>query len=229
MDHLCHRNGEAATQREELTVTTFDRYVEQVLDRIPHHLPLRDEVAQDLRSTFADRQALGQSAEEAIRQLGDPTTLAESYLSAVAMTPAPFMDRVGAKVLDTLLFCMVLAVPAIPAFLYLRMTSGSDRGPWTIAVVLMVGLIGMGFWLLSAVAETRYGRTPGKKLMGLHVVRESGTRIGFGQAIVRQLPVFLQIFWIDALFALFTERHQRAFELLSRTRTVRDAKTQRIT
>jgi uncharacterized membrane protein len=82
MDHLCHRNGEAATQREELTVTTFDSYVEQVLDRIPHHLPLRDQVAQDLRSTFADRQALGESADEAIRQLGDPTTLAESYLSA---------------------------------------------------------------------------------------------------------------------------------------------------
>jgi len=201
-------------------VTTFDSYVEQVLDRIPHHLPLRDEVAQDLRSTFADRQALGESADEAIRQLGDPTTLAESYLSAVAMTPAPFMARVGAKLLDAVLFCLVLP---IPAFIYLRMTYGTDRGPWNIVVFLMIGLIAMGFWLLSAVAETRYSRTPGKKLLGLHVVRESGTRIGFGQAIVRQLPVFLQIFWIDALFALFTERHQRAFELLSRTRTVRDA------
>src|SRR6185503_18059965 len=61
-------DGEAAARREELTVTTFDSYVEQVLDRIPHHLPLRDEVAQDLRSTFADRQALGESADEAIRQ-----------------------------------------------------------------------------------------------------------------------------------------------------------------
>ena len=26
--------------------------------------------------------------------------------------------------------------------------------------------------------------------------------------------------WIDAMFALFTERHQRAFELLSKTRVV---------
>jgi uncharacterized RDD family membrane protein YckC len=112
----------------------------------------------------------------------------------------------------------------IPTFLYLRMTySATDTGPRNIAVFLMIGLIGMGFWLLSALAETRYSRTPGKKLMGLHVVRESGTRITFGQAIVRQLPVFLQIFLVDALFALFTERHQRAFELLSRTRTVRDA------
>ena len=202
-------------------MTTFDGYVEQVLDRIPPHLPLRDQVAQDLRSTFADRQARGQSAEEAIQQLGDPTTLAESYLSALAMTPAPFMARVGAKLVDALLYGVVLPIPAI---LYLRMTySGTDPGSPNIAILLMIGLIGMGFWLLSAVAETRYSRTPGKKLMGLHVVRESGTRIGFGQAIVRQLPAFLQIFLIDALFALFTERHQRAFELLSRTRTVRDA------
>ena len=202
-------------------MTTFESYVQQVLDRIPHHLPLRNQVAQDLRSTFADRQALGESADEAIRQLGDPTTLAESYLSAVPMTPAPFMARVGAKLVDTVLYGLLLP---IPAFIYLRMTfSGPDSGPRSIAVFLMVVLIGMGFWLLSAVAETRYSRTPGKKLMRLHVVRESGTRIGFGQAIVRQLPVFLQIFLIDALFALFTDRHQRAFELLSRTRTVRDA------
>ena len=201
-------------------MTTFDGYVEQVLDRIPPHLPLRDRVAQDLRSTFADRQRLGQSAEEAIRQLGDPTTLAESYLSAVPMTPAPFMARVGAKLLDAVLYGLVLPIPAI---LFIRMTySGIGPGPRNFVPILMIGLIAMGFWLLSAVAETRYSRTPGKKLMGLHVVRESGTRISFGQALVRQLPVFLNILFIDALFALFTERHQRAFELLSRTRTVRD-------
>lgn len=107
------------------------------------------------------------------------------------MTPAPFMARVGAKLLDTVLYGMVLPIPAI---IYLRMTaSGADPGPRNIAVFLMVGLIGLGFFLMSAAAETHYSRTPGKKLMGLHVVRESGTRIGFGQAIVRQLPVFLQI------------------------------------
>jgi uncharacterized RDD family membrane protein YckC len=37
---------------------------------------------------------------------------------------------------------------------------------------------------------------------------------------VRQLPVFLQVFSIDALFVLFTDRRQRAFELLSKTRVV---------
>ena len=42
-----------------------------------------------------------------------------------------------------------------------------------------------------------------------------------GQAIVRQLPMFLQVYWIDVMFALFTERSQRAFEMLSKTRVVR--------
>jgi hypothetical protein len=51
----------------------------------------------------------------------------------------------------------------VPALIYLRMTySGTDPGPRNIAVFLMIGLIGMGFWLLSAAAETRYSRTPGK-------------------------------------------------------------------
>jgi hypothetical protein len=42
---------------------------------------------------------------------------------------------------------------------------------------------------------------------------------------VRQLPMFLQMYWIDVLFALFTEKSQRAFELLSKTRVVMDDKT----
>ena len=56
--------------------------------------------------------------------------------------------------------------------------------------------------------------------MGIHVVRESGARISLGQALLRQLPFFGQFFFIDALFALFTERRQRAFELLTKTRAV---------
>ena len=65
------------------------------------------------------------------------------------------------------------------------------------------------------------GQTLGKRVAGLQVVRESGAPIGLGQAIVRLLPVALQIFWIDVLFALFTDKRQRAFEMLSKTRVVR--------
>jgi uncharacterized RDD family membrane protein YckC len=72
----------------------------------------------------------------------------------------------------------------------------------------------------TVIAEYRHGRTLGKRLMGIHVVRESGARISLGQSLLRQLPFFGQFFFIDALFALFTERRQRAFELLTKTRAV---------
>lgn len=47
------------------------------------------------------------------------------------------------------------------------------------------------FGLYTVVAERRVGQTVGKRLLGLRVVRESGARISLGQAIVRQLPMFL--------------------------------------
>ena len=43
---------------------------------------------------------------------------------------------------------------------------------------------------------------------------------------MRNLPWLLEFFWIDALFALFTDKRQRAFELLSKTRVVRSTRDQ---
>ena len=74
--------------------------------------------------------------------------------------------------------------------------------------------------LYTIILEWRYGYTVGKYLNGLRIVRESGARISFGQSVVRQLPVFLQVGWVDAMFVIFTDRRQRAFELLSKTRCV---------
>ena len=99
---------------------------------------------------------------------------------------------------------------------------------WTIAPERMapIFILACVIWasllvvLYPVVAEAWFGKTIGKHVMGLRVVRESGARISFGQSIVRQLPVLLQVIWVDALFALFTERRQRAFELLSKTRVV---------
>ena len=55
-----------------------------------------------------------------------------------------------------------------------------------VAVVLTVLIVG---GVYPVIAEYRYGKTVGKHLMGLRVVRESGARISFGQSVVRQLPM----------------------------------------
>jgi uncharacterized RDD family membrane protein YckC len=68
--------------------------------------------------------------------------------------------------------------------------------------------------------ERRTGQTLGKRLLGLRVAQESGIRISVGQSVVRQLPWLLNVALVDIIFALFTEKKQRAFELLSKTRVL---------
>ena len=132
---------------------TGERYIQSVVDFVPPGLPLRDQIALDLRAHIAERVHEGRALDDILAQLGDPLTLAESYLYTVT-------------------------------------------------------------------AEYLAGHTLGKRLMGIRVVRESGARIGLGQSFLRQLPFFGGFSIIDALFALFTERRQRAFELLTKTRAV---------
>jgi len=193
-------------------MTVIDDYVARALDRLPPGSNIRSQVEMEIRSHVAERTEHGEDAADALRQLGDPVVLAESYLAAVPLVPAPFWTRVWAKLIDFL-----LAIGAVAPLVWLAMTADKVA----IVVVCVLGLVVLlpGYPIF---AEYRFGETVGKHLLGLRVVRESGGRISFGQSIVRQLPAFFQVFWIDAMFALFTERHQRAFELLSKTRVVRN-------
>ena len=193
---------------------TADFYIQSVIDQVPQGLPLRDQIAMELRSHIAERQARGEALDAVLQQLGDPITLAESYVSAVPMPSANVLPRLAAKVIDFLM--IVVATCALAGLLWLV----QPRAMWPFLMVEAILLCVFGFVTYTVLSEYAYGRTFGKKVMGIQVVRESGRRISFGQAVVRQLPFVLQIFWIDALFALFTDRKQRAFELLSKTRAV---------
>ena len=197
-------------------------YISQVLSKLPAGA-IRDQIAMELRSHIADRVERGHSVEEAIRQLGDPAALAESYLSAIPLVAAPHLRRAAAKLVDLILpIGFACGMAALYVF---RLQPIAERGglhavlyAYLPAALVIGGVTLYGLSLM--VAEFRTGQTPGKRLFGLRVVRESGARIGLGQAFVRQIPIFLQIFWIDALFTLFTDRRQRAFELLTKTRVV---------
>ena len=188
----------------------IDDYIARALDRLPPGSEIRSQVEMEIRSHVAERMEHGDPIDVALRQLGDPIVLAESYLSAVPLVPAPFWTRVWAKLID-----FVLTFAVIAPLVWLAMTV--DRAALLVICVLGLVIALPGYPIL---AEYRFGETVGKHLLGLRVVRESGARISFGQSIVRQLPAFFQVFWVDAMFALFTERHQRAFELLSKTRVV---------
>lgn len=195
---------------------TADEYVKKVLALLPETFAPRAPIAAELQSHIAERLAHGHPLHEVLHQLGDPTTLATSYLSAEPLVSAPFGSRVMAKIVDTL---GVLAVMCPTAFLTAQLVPAGFRPPVIILIVALGGSLVFGSY--TVVSEYRKGQTIGKRLQGIRVVAENGARISMGQAVVRQLPMFLQVYWIDAMFALFTERSQRAFEMLSKTRVVR--------
>ena len=189
-------------------------YVDQVIAQLPQVESLRTQVAMELRSHIAERVEHGDSVEEALRQLGNPIVLAESYLAAIPLVSAAFWPRAAARLMD---FCGFLAL-AVPIAGGLFLTLRPEIA--LIVLVVVVGTLLVAGVLYPVIAEYKYGNTLGKHLMGLRVVRESGARISFGQSVVRQLPMLSQVWWIDVLFALFTDKHQRAFELLSKTRVI---------
>jgi uncharacterized RDD family membrane protein YckC len=185
-------------------------YIDRVIAELPQDARLRNQVAMELRTHIGERVEHGHSMQEALEQFGDPVVLAESYLTAIPLIAASFWSRAAARILDVAAFAVVGA-PIV--WLVARNTA-------FVVVWMAIALLLSCAALYPLIAEYFFGKTLGKHLMGLRVVRESGARISFGQSVVRQLPVFLDIFWIDVLFALFTEKHQRAFEILSKTRVV---------
>lgn len=195
---------------------TADDYINRVVDYMPRATPLRSQIATELRGLIAERLANGQRLDDVLRNLGDPAALADSYLSAVPLSAVSFWRRAAAKIVDLLI--IVTPIIALAVFVWTRSEPGFLQGMIAGVALISSGII---FGAYSAVAECLTGQTFGKHLMGIRVVRESGARISAGQAIVRNLPLVLQVFWIDAMFALATDKAQRAFELLSKTRVVR--------
>ena len=196
---------------------TTEQYVQAVLSHMPASMPRREQIGTELRSHIVERLERGMPLEEILRQLGDPTVLANSYLAEVPLALPHHGRRILAKAVDTVV--VILGMAAVAATAAGSAALINDDWIWLGVVqgIILGGILGS---MYTVVAEWRYGTTIGKYLCDLRVVRESGGRISFGQSVVRQLPLFLQVGWVDALFVLFTDRRQRAFELLSKTRVV---------
>jgi uncharacterized RDD family membrane protein YckC len=196
---------------------TTEQYVQAVLSHMPPSMPRRVQIGTELRSHIIERLERGVALEEVLRQLGDPAALAESYLAEVPLALPPHGRRLLAKLVDMVV--VLLGIAMIGVTLAGGAALIDDNLIWVgiVEAIILGGILGS---MYTVVAEWHYGQTIGKYLCDLRVVRESGGRISFGQSVVRQLPLFLQVGWIDAMFVLFTDRRQRAFELLSKTRVV---------
>jgi uncharacterized RDD family membrane protein YckC len=195
-----------------------------------------------LSAEFAEHLREAEAAGElgsTLTRLGPPRDAAKAFAAGRDLRPAPLPRRVVAFLIDCALPALVVAAVIAIATLLGSEHAGhalfewaedlaEEREPiWGGLQVLAATLVGfaMLWWFLGlTIMEWRYGRGPGKALMGLRVVTEEGTALTFGQAIVRRLTLVfsgpLQL--IDWAFALFNPRRQRAVEQLAHTMVIQD-------
>jgi len=194
---------------------TADDLVNRVLSKMPSATPTREQIGMELRGHISERLDAGEPLDQILEHLGDPVALAESYLAAVPLIAGDWWSRATARLIDFGLPVVLLG----PVAGLIWLAAPPEWMPVLLFIYVFVG--GATIAIYPMVAEAKYGKTLGKHLRGLRVVTESGMRISTGQAIVRNLPWLFEVWWIDALFALFTDKRQRAFELLAKTRVVR--------
>lgn len=208
--------------------SSSDRYIQAVRRNI--HAPASEEerITAELRSHFEAAQEVGESIESITAHLGSPEEVAEAYMVQIPLVNAGFWLRLAAFSVDMFLIIsigwlismVVIAcanrVPAHPSGIELI------TGAVLIGVAVGLSLVILGLILLYfPVLEGRFGQTLGKRIFGLHVLKESGLPVGYKEAFIRRLTFYFDMLPVDALFIPFTARKQRGFDIVARTIVVR--------
>lgn len=208
-------------------MNTTEKYVHDVMRNVPAPARDRQRIETDLRAHLAEAAAAGQPPDAVVARMGRPEEVAAEFMSTVPMVYAGFLPRTLAFLVDvalgTLLAGSLFALGVV--FASLVPQDGASRSLlatlWiilNIASWVAAGALALAYFPLL---EGRFGQTPGKRLLGLRVIKENGLPIGYKEAIIRRLSLFFEIWPFDAAFILFTEKRQRAFDIVAKTVVVR--------
>lgn len=151
---------------------------------------------------------------------------------AFAYELAGLGSRGIALMLDMLLiFGIILAEVVVigSVFLVLFYVTGRNLivtfGFWVLAGLLVLAFI--TYWGYFIFCETaRNGRTPGKRALGIRVVRDDGSRVGFTDSLIRTLLRLVDAlpgsYAVGIISALMTKQQKRLGDLVGGTVVVRD-------
>ena len=202
----------------------IDRYIDDVMRNVFATREDRERLEADLRSHFAAGEAEGRPAREILDGLGTPAEVATAFNAELEFAYAGFWQRLVAFIGDFGLLA-VFTVPVVGLGLVMGVV-GEEPGEVGIFWIIVCGLMFlavMGIWIFYfPLLESHSGKTLGKHLMRIRVLRENGAPIGLGQAFVRRLSLFFEMLWIDALFIPFTDKRQRALDIIAKTVVARE-------
>jgi uncharacterized RDD family membrane protein YckC len=164
-----------------------------------------------------------------------PPTATVAEAGTVGPAPAGRGERLGAVLLDGLIFALMVYTPLLVAGASAVVTAIATRQPlvWVAGMFIGVGVAGVMFlvWVvLTIIFVNRNGQTIAKKIIGIKVVRKDGSRAGLGRIfwlrnVVNMLPSMIPIFGalyglVDALF-IFGDARQCVHDKIADTIVVR--------
>lgn len=206
---------------------SIEGYVNKTLSYIQVGTAEKERIATDLNAHLQAALESGETLPAIIERMGSPAELAAAFMSEIPLQFAGFGPRAAAAILDmTTIFVgagmltgfavgfanMVPERPAVP----ILWQDIYAAGLILLAAGAALGVLGLilGYFPLL---EGRFGTTLGKRILGLHVLKENGLPIGYKEAILRRLSFYFEFWPVDALFVLFTEKKQRAMDIVART------------
>jgi uncharacterized RDD family membrane protein YckC len=190
----------------------------------------RAQIQAELKSHLREGLAGGEEMTALVERMGDPREVAAEFMSAVPLVYAGFGRRLVAFLVD---MGIILLFAGAAAVLTVLLSNAVPRHPSTLAenlyggALILLVLIGANACIAMLLAyfpllEGRFGRTLGKRLLGLRVRSEDGLPAGYGQAFLRRLSFYFEILPIEALFIPFHPKRQRWFDILAKTVVVRE-------
>ena len=160
-------------------------------------------------------------------QFSDQLNIETPELVAIEMPIAGIGSRFVALVVDYLIWTaafialFIVAAVVLPALHAFADVSGN----WAVGIFfLIVFLLQWGYFTLFEAFGN--GRTPGKRVMKIHVIHRSGRAISFVESLARNLVRaidYLPSFYVAGVVTMFLNRqNQRLGDMVAGTLVVRD-------
>jgi uncharacterized RDD family membrane protein YckC len=189
------------------------------------------QVLTDMKVPFAEAKDIAEEvqSEHAAMAFAPPTQPVQPLQMGLRPTARPEPAGIALRFVAVLLDAVIVFFPL--GFVIGLMTGGgyAERRPGYANAGVEIGgdvTLFMLFLFLCyyVLSEALTGMTLGKRIVGIRVVEEDGTHVGFGAALVRNLLRFVDglfFYLIGALFAFSSPRGQRLGDRAAHTVVVR--------